>query len=399
MLRSYLDVLRVPRVLRVFLPAQLAKLSFCMITLAILLAVHGATGSFAAAGLATGAFGVANVVVAPARARFIDRRGQRVALTTISGAFAAASVGLAIVTWLPDPPVTVIAGIAVLLGVSCPPVGAAMRVLWGDLVRDPIVLRRAYSLDTVLEELLFTAGPLVVSGVVALSAPPAGLVATGCAALIGTVLMTRAPASRARAAVLEPAPPHDSPLRQHGFVPTLVALLGGGLVIGAVEVAVPAAAADAPPLVVGVLFAMMPVGSGLGGLAYGAIGWRSRAATRLVLASAGLAAACGLLVAAPGLVVLGAMLVGVGLFIAPSMITGYTLVDELTPPSTRTEAFAWVGTATNLGAAAASAVGGWLVDHVSVPASFGFGAVTAAVCILVATPFLRRARPRQALGR
>lgn len=390
MLRSYLDVLRLPHALRVFLPAQLAKLSFCMVTLALLLAVHAATGSFTAAGLATGAFGVANVLVAPARARFIDRRGQRVSLVLLASVFAAACAALAVATWSRGASVPLIVVLSAVVGVSCPPVGAALRVLWSDLAPDPATLQRAYSLDTVFEEVMFTVGPLVVSAVVALTVPPAGLITTGASALVGTLLMTSSRASRARVAVVEAPPAHHSPLRQPRFVPLLIALLGGGLVIGAVEVAVPAAAADAPAFVVGVLFAMMPVGSGTGGLVYGAIGWRSRALVRLVFAAAGLALACGLLVVAPNLVVLGLLLVVVGLFIAPSLITGYTLVDELTTTSVRTEAFAWIGTATNLGAAAASALGGWLIDHVSVQASFGLGAIGALACIALAAPFLLR---------
>jgi MFS family permease len=392
MLRPYLEVLRLPHALRVFVPAQLGKLSFSMTTLAVILAVQGATGSFAAAGATTGAFGLANVVAAPARARFIDRRGQRFALSLLAVCFGIAAIALGLATAVAEPSVPVLVGLGAVLGLACPPVGAAMRVLWSDIAPAGPLLARAYSLDAVVEEVLFTLGPFVVSIVVAVFAPPAGLFATAIAAVAGTIAMTSGAASRKRVATTETAPPEDSPLRQRGFVPLLVALLGGGIVIGAVEVAVPASASAEPAIITGVLMAMMPVGSGTGGLLYGAVHWRSRAVVRLVAISVAIAAACAVLGAAPNLVVLAILLIVVGFFISPGMITGYVLVDELTAPSVRTEAFAWVGTATNLGAAAASAAGGWLVDHVSVQSSFLLGAIGALACAVASAPFLLRRR-------
>ncbi len=53
----------------------------------------------------------------------------------------------------------------------------------------------------------------------------------------------------------------------------------------------------------------------------------------------------------------------VGMCIAPSLITGYTLVESLVPAGARTEAFTWLTGAVALGQAAAVTVAGQLEDR------------------------------------
>jgi MFS family permease len=390
--RDYAEVLRLPHAMRVFVPALVGKLSFTMVVLAILLSVQAATDSFTVAGIATGAFGLTNVVASPYRARFVDRSGQRRGLGVLAAGFALGMFGLAIATAVEHPAVGLIVALALVSGVFAPPIGAAMRVLWANLAPTPALKSRAYSLDAVADEVLYTTGPLIVTLVIAIASPTGGLIAVGATALIGTLLMTSGVASRAHAPVAEAAPASARPLRQRGFVPALVALLGTGLVIGVVEIGAPAIASDQPTIVVGLLIAMLSLGSGIGGLVYGNREWRSRSIVRLIVLGAAMALACGTLVLAPNLWVLGGLLVIVGLFLAPSLVTGYVLADELTVPEVRTEASSWINTSTNLGGAVSTAVGGFLIDTVSTDAALGAGAVAALACVAIATPFLLRKR-------
>jgi hypothetical protein len=58
-----------------------------------------------------------------------------------------------------------------------------MRTLWGVLVPGRDLLRRAYSLDTVAEELLYVTGPLLAGLFAAYANPALGVaVSTGLAA-------------------------------------------------------------------------------------------------------------------------------------------------------------------------------------------------------------------------
>uniref|UniRef100_UPI00292E5E4C MFS transporter n=1 Tax=Clavibacter michiganensis TaxID=28447 RepID=UPI00292E5E4C len=205
---GYLAVLALPGALRVFLPAMLGRLSFAMVALALLLLVQARTGSFAAAGLATGAFGLANVLASPVRARLVDAHGQRPVLVALAVAHALGLVGVLAVVRI-GAPVGVVVVTAALAGLAMPPLGAAMRVVWAALVPDARMRTRAYSLDAVGEEVVFTVGPLVVAALVAVADPEVAVLASAAASVTGTLGMTSSRLSRAQGA--RPAPREGRP--------------------------------------------------------------------------------------------------------------------------------------------------------------------------------------------
>lgn len=131
-LLTYRGLLARPGALRVFGAAAVARLSFGMVSLSLLLLIHQTTGSFAAAGAATGAFS-AGTLTAPAKARLMDRRGQRVMLPLLGlGAAGAmlAMVLLGLAHW--RNPVTYIF-LCAAAGALTPPIGPAMRALWATI--------------------------------------------------------------------------------------------------------------------------------------------------------------------------------------------------------------------------------------------------------------------------
>ena len=396
MIAGYLQALRMPGALRVFLPALLGRLSFAMVTLALLYSVQTSTGSFAAAGAATGAFGLANVIASPYRARIVDRVGQRMALGTMSILFALGLGGVAWATTRTDAPVGLVVGIAALTGLFPPPLGAAMRVIWGSLTAPGPQRTRAYSIDAVCEELLFTTGPLIAAAIIALTGPATVLLVTGGIAVLGTLGMTGGAASRQRRARRAPAPPALRPLRQPGFVLVLVALVAVGCVLGTVEVAAPAVAERVGSVrvgsvqVAGMLLAAFAAGSAIGGLLYGQRVWRASLGVRLLVTGTTMSVLCAALALLSGLLALAALLALVGFFLAPALITGYLSADELTAAEVRTEASSWINTAVNAGAAGAAIVVGGVVDVADPQLGFLVGAVIALALLLVAGPRLAR---------
>ncbi|TFD93466.1 MFS transporter [Cryobacterium lactosi] len=398
MIAGYLQALRTPGALRVFLPALLGRLSFAMVTLALLFSVQTSTGSFAAAGAATGAFGLANVIASPYRARVVDRVGQRMALGAMSILFAVGLGGVAWATTRPDAPVGLVVGIAALTGLFPPPLGAAMRVIWGSLTAPGPQRTRAYSIDAVCEEVLFTTGPLIAAAIIALTSPATALLVTGGIAVLGTLGMTGGAASRQRTARRTPAPLALRPLRQPGFALVLVALVAVGCVLGTVEVAAPAVAERAGSVqVAGMLLAAFAAGSAIGGLFYGQRVWRASLGVRLVVTGTTMSLLCAALALLPGLLALAIVLAAVGFFLAPALITGYLSADELTAAEVRTEASSWINTAVNAGAAGAAIVVGAVVDVADPQLGFLVGAVIALVLLLVVAPRLARGIGRTAL--
>lgn len=236
------------------------------------------------------------------------------------------------------------------------------------------------------EEVLFVTGPLLVAAIVLVAPPAAALVVAGMLSVIGTMAMTRSPATISRSSAgARPGGRSARPLRQLGFRPLLMAMLGVGVVLGTVEVPVPAfahqhhhAAAAGP------LLSVLSIGSAAGGLLYGRRTWNLRAGVRVLLLAGGLSLASGTLILASETPLLAAILLILGLLLAPALITGYLLADHLSPTGAGTEASSWINTATNAGAAAGAALAGLLVDHHGIPTALATGAGLAAGCTLLA---------------
>ncbi|GAA2116258.1 MFS transporter [Streptomyces synnematoformans] len=387
---SYAAVLRIPHASRTFAAALLGRLSYGMVPLAMLLSVREATGSYAAAGLAVACFGATSVLLSPVRAGFVDRHGPRRALPPMAGVYALLLAALAVVTAGDGMGAAAAAGPAAAAGAFTPPLGPVMRVLWSDLVPARL-LARAYSLDSVAEELLLVAGPLLVGAVVTVAAPAAGLAAGTGLILTGTLALVSSPAARSRTPAGRPArgtpapepapgpPPGPRPALLRGnpaMRQAVVGAAGVGACLGALQLLVVAFADEhgADGLVPWIL-AAMSAGSAVGGLVYGAVAWRSSVAGRLPV----LAAALGLLLAATGLsphpYALVAWAALFGLFVAPGITTAYLVADASAAPDSRTRAGAWVNTALNAGTSAATAATGLLIGRVPLPLCFALAAL------------------------
>ncbi|MCJ1712899.1 hypothetical protein ACLBWP_13620 [Microbacterium sp. M1A1_1b] len=104
-------------------------------------------------------------------------------------------------------------------------------------------------------------------------------------------------------------------------------------------------------------------GRALGGLAYGHVRWRASLGTKMLLLGIGMGAVAVAVSQARSLVPFAVGLAILGVFLAPSLVTGYLVGDAIVPERSRTEASTWVNTAVNLGAAMASAVAGVLIDQ------------------------------------
>src|SRR3954471_17460700 len=75
-LRRYAAVLAIPQMRSLFAAAFIGRMPVGMIPLSTVLLLSQATGSFAVAGAATGAWAIASGVTAPLLGRLVDRVGQ-----------------------------------------------------------------------------------------------------------------------------------------------------------------------------------------------------------------------------------------------------------------------------------------------------------------------------------
>ncbi|WP_407547699.1 MFS transporter [Streptomyces sp. Pv4-95] len=405
---SYAAVLRTRHACRTFGAALLGRLSYGMVSLSLVLAVKEATNSYAVAGTVMALFGLTSVFLSPARAGLIDRYGPRRALLPMATVYALLLTGLAFAASWSGSSAVLLGVLAMTAGASTPPLGPVMRALWSDLVPDKRLLQRAYSLDSVAEELLFVTGPLLVGLLVRVTVPSVGLAVSAALVLSGSLALTSSPAvrregDRRRASAVsapsqepvhaaKPALLRRRPLQgRPGLGQAIAVSAGVGMCLGAFDLLV-IAFADArhAPEAVAWVLAALSAGSAIGGLIYGAVPWRASSRLRLSC----LAAALGLTLATTGLSPHPYALIAWaglgGLFIAPALTTAYLIVDEAAGPANRIQAGAWVNTAFNAGSSGATAATGLAVGHLPLPMCF---AVAAAPAILSAATAVNRSRP------
>jgi hypothetical protein len=401
MINPYLSVLKAPDVPRVFAAALLGRLSSAMGPLALVLFVHAATGSFAVAGAASAATALASGVFAPFRGRLVDRYGQRRALPPLAVLHAGAFAGVLLAARHGTAGATgavVLAGVA---GAVIPPLSASMRVLWTILVGNGPRLQTAYALDSVLEDVVYTIGPLLAAALVAGFGAAAGLAAVAALTLAGTATFTASPVSRSWTGSQGRAAGRAGAMAGGGIRVLVASLTGFGACIGILDITLVAAArqAGSAPLG-GVLLACMAAGSVFGGLWYGSRTWRRPAGQRFTGILALLALAGAPLPFVSSVVGLAVAVAVFGLLLAPLESSAYVLVAELAPAGTMTEATTWVTTANNVTGAIGIAVAGVLVDGVGVSWTMASAWACAAVALTVALlgrAALHRPAPRDPL--
>lgn len=389
---SYAALLRIPHARRTFAAALTGRLSYGLVSLAMMLTTTRATGSYAVAGTVMALFGAASVFLSPARAALIDRHGARRALIPMASLYAGLLTAFAAVAWRPGAPALAIGALAVAAGTCTPPLGPTMRTVWSRMVPDEKLLQRAYSLDGVLEEILFVSGPLLVGAVVQWAPPAAAVALSALLVWSGTLAFVLSPAvAGVRPATAKAAHPGRRGLGVRALARPVVVALGVGLSLGAVDLLVMAFAEQHHHRTdtVAWVLAALSLGSALGGLLNGAVDWRLSPGARLPLTAGGLGLALLAAALAPGLGTLTAAVACAGFFVAPALTTSYLVADAAAPSDFRTQAGAWVNTAVNAGSSGGAAGVGLMVGHVPLGWCFAIsGAVslTAALVSLCTAP-------------
>jgi MFS family permease len=381
----YAAVLREPHVAPLLLASMLARLPYGVYALAAILYLAEARGSYAVAGLVDGAFGLGAAAGAPWQSRMIDRLGQRRVLLPAAVVDVAATGALIGLTETGAPTATLVA-CGLIGGFAVPNVGGALRAIWPELMRRrEELMPTAFALDSVALEFLFTAGPLIAALIVAVASPVSALVLSAACSLTGTLaFVTREPSRAWRPHAEAGAHGLLGALRSSGVRTLTFAALPVGFCFGVVEISLPAFAQEhGHRELAGVLLAIWSLGSLAGGLAYGARTWRRPLGSIYLRLS--LLLPLGFLPAllASSIPAMALLIVPAGLVIAPAAAACNQLVGAVAPPGAITEAYAWPVTATLIGFAPGTALGGLLVEGPGWPACFvaaaAFGALGALV--------------------
>lgn len=440
---GYAAVLGQRYVLRTFGAALVGRLSYGIVSVALVVALSQATGSYAWAGVAMACFGAGASFLAPARARLIDRHGPARVLPVLALSYGAVLGVLVVAAWGPGTPRPVLLALTLAAGACSPPLGPVMRVLWSDLLPDAGLRQRAFALDTVVEELLYVVGPVIAGAFIAAGVPALGVAASAVLVVAGTTALCASPAVRDRkprgaartgdgaSTALDAGPDHrdgpdaaaagpagravaggsreaEAPDRPEeprepqepggpaGWLPPAVAAGALGVSLGALELLVVAFARDRHDLpAVAWIQAALSVGSAFGGFVYGARTWRTPALRRLALLAAAVSLPLVLSGLATNVYVLAAAAGCAGLFVAPALSTAYLVADERATDETRTRAGTWVNSAFNAGSAAGTTAAGLLLG----PLPLWLCLAATALPTLAAAPAVLARRGAAVVGR
>ncbi|MGW1883362.1 MFS transporter [Streptomyces sp. NPDC001970] len=394
---GYGQLLRTPGAWTFLLPGFAARQPFAMLTIGIVLLIQHTTGSYGSAGAVAAVTGVSMALFAPQSGKLADRFGQRAVLVPGVLVHTASVVTLTALA-LADAPLWALFAAAVPTGASVPQVGPMVRARWAAKVGGSPLMPTAAAFESVTDEFTFVVGPVLATALCTGVHPAAGLVAEAALTLAGGLLFaaqSRTQPAFGRRAGGEAHARHTSALSVPGVRVLAVAFLGIGSVFGGMQVSLTAFAEEiGRPGTNGLLYGLFAAGNMLAGIAVGAIAWKSGPRRRLVLGYAGLTAAASLLWAADSVVLLGVLGLVVGMFIAPALISGFTLVETLVPASARTEAFTWLTGAVALGQAAAVTVAGQLADAHGSSAGFVVPLVGTALALASLAALRSRLAPR-----
>ncbi|WSQ55439.1 MFS transporter [Streptomyces sp. NBC_01218] len=371
----------------------LARLPMGMFSVSAVLMIAGSRGSYALAGAVTATGLIATAVVAPLTARLVDRYGQARIAVPATALAALGALTLALCVRLDAPAWTLF--VAYAATATAPNTGGMSRARWAHLLRDdPAALHTANSFEQAADELCFMLGPVLAAALCGSLFPEAGTV-TGAVLMMTGILIFAAQRTTEPPPAPRTAGPR-SPFRTPGMPALLAVFLATGAVFGTMEVVSIAHAG-------GAVLAFQAAGSCLAGLLYGALRPARNLSGRLAFCLAAMTALMCLpllAVATTGsLPLLALCLLVAGAATAPTMVTGMTLVQRLTPAGRLNEGMTLAVTALLGGVAAGSATGGWLVEHTGATTGYAAPACAAGLALLVAVAGTgrrgRKGRPEQ----
>jgi len=389
-LARYGALLEAREVRQIFAASLLGRLPIGITGLAILILVQTSSGSFAQGGAATGCYVAGLALIAPLLGRLIDRYGPRTVLASCALLFPAALVALVAAVSAGAPGALILVSAAVA-GACFPPITVCMRTFFKQRFGAEELLGTAYSLESVLIELIFIVGPLLVALFVAFVSPAAAVWAAAACALVGVFLFLRSPALRGWRIEPRGAPSLLGPLSAPGFLPLIAVVLCYATAFGLIEIGVTAYATErGDAALAGVLLGLMSVGSALGGVAYGSRSWHAPLARQFALMLAIMAGGLALLSLNWGPLAFAALSVLAGVVMAPALIIQSMLVAKTARPEHSTEAFTWSASALLSGVGLGLAAGGGLLEVLPARAALAAGAATSLVAAAGAWLALQR---------
>ncbi|MCL2782213.1 MAG: MFS transporter, partial [Actinomycetia bacterium] len=225
MLDTYRAVFRVPGSAAFCAAGFVLRYASAMYPIGLVLLVSMHTGRYSFAGVLSGCYIVANGVGTPLLARAVDRYGQSRVLLPVALAHIVAVAALVALVKTHAPQWTFVPPTA-LAALAYPATGPMVRARWSFVMGGRPELSTAYSLESTLDEVMYTSGPMITT-VLATTLDPALVFALGAALVLGGSWSLTGQRGTEPPPQPAGAPAHRSALRYPGML--LLAFVGAGM--------------------------------------------------------------------------------------------------------------------------------------------------------------------------
>lgn len=388
MIAPYLDIYRTKGAFKFSLAAFIARMPISMMSIAIVFVIVAKTDSYALAGTFTAIGALMAAFVAPFWSRAADRYGQSRILSIAVPIHIIALLGFLTVIRLDAPRWSWFILLIIFEGVFVG-TGQMVRRRWSHVLNgDSKLMNTAYSVESLLDEIVFMVGPIITTLCATNVGPYAGVLAAAIFLSIGSMLFIAQKGT-------EPKPhPKIKGVKQRNpiFTPEVQAIFLPFIFTGASFAAIGlivVAYADqyGAKSQTGLLYAIWALGSLIAAFINGAQHWKISAKSRYIFFTLALAIfTLPLLLVAklfPGnLLMLSIALFLNGIFIAPLIVAGYTAAENLVEENQVTETLAWILSGLILGGALPGAITGHIIDTTGAQTAFIVPVIAMGISIL-----------------
>ncbi len=396
-IRPYRDALSIHGAAKFSAAGFLARMPLALIGLGVLLYISNTTGSYSLAGFLQAVFVISAALAAVISSRMSDRYGQRIILIILPSLFTL-TLFLFVYAVSSELSRVIQTILVVIAGATFPSFGSLVRTRWAHVTsqKEPL-LHSAFAWESVLDELIFTIGPIVAVALAFNVSFASPILVGAVITLVGALLL---------AGLGESAPPpshrnthteQGSAIRSPGMIATVFVALGIGTLFGTMDVAVVAfMQKSGAPQLAGLPLALFALSSMIGGFVYGSRHFRaplSRQLTYTILITTVIVLPLPFIGSAP--VLIGAIAIS-GFALAPTLIVTFSLAQRLTPPKLLTEGLTWTNSGLAAGFAFGASLSGFLVDRVGT--QFAFGLAVAGSTISLASVLIAGAKWNRAIA-
>jgi MFS family permease len=373
------------------------RLPLAIYPIGLVLIVSARTGHYGFAGFLAGVYVIGSAFGNPVLARLVDRFGQSRLLLPTSAVHVATIALLGVLVQTHAPQWSFVAP-AFVAGFAYLAVGSLTRARWTFVLGNRPEMSTAYSLESILDEVIFTVGPLIAT-LIATTLDPvlvlvvAALLVGGGALWLQTLRATEPPAQVAGAAR------HGSALRQRGMLLLTITAIAMGTIFASAEVTMVAFCGQHHHRgLSGLVLACFAFGSGTSGFVYGARHWGASVLDRFRLQALIFGALPLLFLAATDVGVLAVCAFVVGLGIAPTLITAFGLIERIVPGGALTEGLSWLTTGLGVGYGIGSALVGGIADAHGARVAFLVSVGSGLLMAVFAVVLHRRLAPQDQLA-